>query len=174
MTTLDIQFHSLQGRAPYIVNRASTEYTCDGKEGSITFDGYYYVEDHADSIQEDHAPEEGDAQYLPQTLYLFMNRREKEPYKTEVSEMGYTTSHYRTIEEYAYIVEVYKRVKHESTDRISNIEDSDGEDMKVCFFPTNKQTIYFRVLDAEVKRKGKGTGTGEDPDKNQDIDPHQT
>lgn len=151
MTTLDIQFHSVEGRAPYIVNRDSTEYTCDGKEGSITFDGYYYVEDRAP--QEDHASTEGGTQYLPQTLYLFMNLCEKEPYKTEVSTMGFTTSHYRTIEEHAYIIEVYKRVMHESTDRISNIEDSDGEDMKVCFFPTNKQTIYFRVLDAEVKRK---------------------
>ena len=45
-----------------------------------------------------------------------------------------------------YIIEIYRRVIHESTDKISEIED-DGVPMSVCFFPTDKQTIYFRILE---------------------------
>ena len=33
----------------------------------------------------------------------------------------------------------------ESTDKISEIEE-DGEPIRVCFFPTNRQTIYFRKI----------------------------
>jgi hypothetical protein len=54
---------------------------------------------------------------------------------------------YKELECLQYIVEVYKKVIHENTDVISDIDDGDGENMKVCFFPTNRQTIYFRVLE---------------------------
>jgi hypothetical protein len=75
-----------------------------------------------------------------------MKRREKEPYKQEVDEKGISTSYYNIIEEYMYLIEIYKRVIHESTDKYTEIEE-DGMPMKVCFFPTNKQTIYFRILE---------------------------
>ena len=35
---------------------------------------------------------------------------------------------------------VYKKVIHESTDEYS-------EEGTICFFPTNKQTLYFKILE---------------------------
>ena len=49
-----------------------------------------------------------------------------------------------------YIIEIFKKVIHEITDVYSPVEDQDGTLMDVCFFPTRKQTIYFRVLEALV------------------------
>jgi hypothetical protein len=40
----------------------------------------------------------------------------------------WTRNHYKTLEENAYIVEIYKRVKHECTNTYSDEIDSDGED----------------------------------------------
>ena len=152
MTTLEIHFPLSPDskKTPYIRNEDSVEYTCDGKEGSLCFDGYYYVEDHAPPYPEDDAMNPWDrpnryTDYLPQTVNLYMKRRETEPYKEEVDERGWKTYHYNIIEEHMYVVEIYKRIIHESTNKYSQVEDDD-EMMNVCFFPTNKQTLYFRVL----------------------------
>jgi hypothetical protein len=72
--------------------------------------------------------------------------REKEPYKEEVVD-NVTTSYYKELECLQYIIEVYKKVIHKNTDVISEIDDGYGENTRVCFFPTNRQTIYFRVLE---------------------------
>jgi hypothetical protein len=138
MTTLEIYFRGPK-KTPYIYNQDTIEYICDGITGSLCFDGYYYVED----------TKKEEARYsdwLPQTLDMYVKRRETEPYKKEVGENGYTRYFYNTVEENLYTIEIYKRVIHESTDIISQVEDEDGEEMNVCFFPTNKQTVYFRVL----------------------------
>lgn len=121
-------------KTPYICNQEPIEYFCDGKEGYIHFDGYYYVENHAPPYLEDEAlgPRRYDV-WLPQKLTMFVQLFEKETYKE--------------LECLQYIVEIYKKVIHENTDVISDIEEGDGEKMKVCFFPTNRQTIYFRVLE---------------------------
>jgi hypothetical protein len=71
---------------------------------------------------------------------------EKEPYKVEVND-NVTQSYYTALENVRYVVEIYKKVIHENTDVISEIEDDDREKMNVCFFPTNRQTIYFRVIE---------------------------
>jgi hypothetical protein len=160
--TTDIHFHVIEGpnlRVPVITDRETIEYTCDGKEGTLCFDGYYYVEDHAPPYPEDEALIEWkrphrNPRFLPDQLYLFVKHRESEPYKTEWEE-GCRQDFFHTIEEHAYKVEIYKRVIHYSTDRLSNIEDSDGEEMTVCFFPTNKQTIYFRILEDVTQTFGK-------------------
>ena len=153
MTTLQIVFHTLnkdEHRTPYIVDEESVEYICDGKEGSLYFNGYYYVEDHAPPYPEDDTlkpweRETRHSEWLPKTLQLYIQKREKEPYKQEKT-VSSTTSYYNTIEEHAYIIEIYKRVIHTSTDKYST-EDGDGSPMNICFFPTNKQTIYFRILE---------------------------
>ncbi len=44
------------------------------------------------------------------------------------------------------IVEILTKTVGESTDRISEIEDDDGEIMNVCFFPTNIITLTFRII----------------------------
>lgn len=138
MTTRQINFYDYEERTsrqtPYICNQEPIEYFCDGKEGYIHFDGYYYVENHAPPYLEDEGL--GRRRYdvwLPQKLIMFVQLFEKEAYKE--------------LECLQYIVEVYKKVIHENTDVISDIDDGDGENMKVCFFPTNRQTIYFRVLE---------------------------
>lgn len=135
----------------YVRGQEAIEYMCDGREGFVHFDGYYYVEDTAPPYPEDLDP---DAPYvrrrenhLPQTLYMQMKKREKEPSKEEYDELEkYTRISYNVLEEYMYKIEIYKRVIHESTDKYSKIDD-DGEPMTVCFFPTNRQTVYFRVLE---------------------------
>jgi len=138
MTTRQINFYAYEERTsrqtPYICNQEPIEYFCDGKEGYIHFDGYYYVENHAPPYLEDEGlgPRRYDV-WLPQKLIMFVQLFEKEAYKE--------------LECLQYIVEVYKKVIHENTDVISDIDDGDGENMKVCFFPTNRQTIYFRVLE---------------------------
>lgn len=154
MTTVELHFRSIGEspfKTPYIREEETVEYICDGKEGSICFNGYYYVEDHAPPYPED---EEMNAwerptrykNYLPQKLHLYMKRREKEPYKKEVDEKGWTRLYYTIHEEHMYLIEIYKRVIHECTDQFSEIED-EGVPMKVCFFPTNIQTVYFRILE---------------------------
>jgi hypothetical protein len=144
---------------PYILSDTQVEYKCDGKEGSIRFDGYYYVEDHPPPYPEDDALERWErprrwSEYLPKHAMMYMKRRSKEPCKIERLENGLGTRYeYTTFEEHAYIIEIYKRVIHEKTDRISEIEDDDGSSMDVCFFPTNNQTIYFRVVEALFGKK---------------------
>ena len=131
-------------RIPYVDRWEPIEYKCDGSQGSLTFDGHYYVEDGEPTEEARH---ESPHMYLPQKLRLYAYIRETDPYKQDVDDNGDTTSYYRTIENHGYVVEIYKRVKHECTDKISEMVDEDGQPMNVCFFPTNKQTIYFRVLD---------------------------
>ena len=94
------------------------------KEGSIHFNGYY-VEDHAPPYPEVESWERHTRYniWLPRVVIMSV-------YKDDYKE---------------YTIEIYKRIIHESTDKISEIEE-DGEPMRVCFFPTNRQTIYFRIL----------------------------
>lgn len=154
MTTLEVYFqrmHKDDLRVPYICEQDTIKLICDGKEGSLCFDGYYYVEDHAPPYSEDEGRPSWvrrDTEYLPKTLKMTVKRSESEPYKREVS--GGLKEYYKVLEHTQYIVEIYKRVLHESTDRMSEVDDGDGETMQVCFFPTYRQTIYFRVLDAKI------------------------
>ena len=98
------------------------------KEGSIHFNGYYYVEDHAPPYPEDVTLEPCETTryniWLPRVV---------------------TMSVYKDNTCNEYQIEIYKRIIHESTDKISEIEE-DGEPIRVCFFPTNRQTIYFRKI----------------------------
>ena len=132
-------------RTPYIRGQTPIEYFCDGKEGYIHFDGYYYVENHAPPYPEDEVVRQRRyGEWLPQKVIMFTQLREKEPYKVEVID-NVTKTYYKEIENLQYIIEIYNRVIHENTDVISHIDDG-GELIDVCFFPTNRQTIYFRVL----------------------------
>jgi hypothetical protein len=159
MTTRQINFYEYEtgtrGKIPYICGQEPIEYFCDGKEGYIHFDGYYYVENHAPPYLEDDAldildrPTRYDV-WLPQKLIMFTQLFEKEPYKVEVND-NVTQSYYTALENVRYVVEIYKKVIHENTDVISEIEDDDRKPMRVCFFPTNRQTIYFRVIEIGVK-----------------------
>jgi hypothetical protein len=138
MKITEIHFYptTMNRTLPYIRDEEATVFICDGSEGSVLFNGYYYVQD------SDIPSETG---HLPKQMEIHVKIREKEPYKEEYLEDGSTRLYHVVYDEYFYIIEVYKRVKHESTNEISEIED-DGEPMEVCFFPTDLQTLYFRVL----------------------------
>jgi hypothetical protein len=77
---------------------------------------------------------------------MFSRLFEKEPCEVEVVDNA-TKSYFKELESLQYIIEIYKKVIHENTDVISEIEDNNRDTMRVCFFPTNRQTIYFRVLE---------------------------
>lgn len=149
MTTLSFFFQNMKDEdrcVPYIREEKTVEYICDGKEGSICFDGYFYVEDHAPPYPEDAGKERWECErrrdWLPKILRMGVSRKETEPYKIEGN-----TSYFNIVVEHVYIIEVYKRVIHENTDTYSNVAEDDGEEMNVCFFPTDKQTLYFRILE---------------------------
>ena len=81
MTTRQIYFRdyekSIRQRMPYIHGQEPIEYFCDGKEGYIHFDGYYYVENHAPPYTEDDELEMCDRPsrydtWLPQKLIMFI------------------------------------------------------------------------------------------------------
>jgi len=155
MTRRQINFYNhdyetgTHGKIPYICDQEPIEYFCDGKEGYIHFDGYYYVENHAPpylEIEDDALRPRRYDVWLPQKLTMFAQLFEKEPYKVEGVD-NVTTSCYKELECLQYIIEIYKKVIHENTDVISEIEDDEREKMNVCFFPTNRQTIYFRVIE---------------------------
>ncbi len=158
-TVVDLFFHNMDRESrcvPYIANEEGVEYVCPscvvGAEGTIAFDGYFYIDDGPLTPEEELLPywkrPTRYGRHLPIELRMVMQRREKEPSRREVDdEKGWTRNHYNVLETHDCIIEVYKRVTHESTDRVSEIEDDDGEPMSVCFFPTNRQTLYFRVLE---------------------------
>jgi hypothetical protein len=152
MTTIEITFYKTRkedNAQPYITDDSGTEYICDGSGGSITFDGYYYIEDQA-------PPYGGEPQYmprfsehLPKVVDIYVRRRDTEPEREEYDPATMCTrTFYKNMEEFWQRIEIYRRVKHECTNQISEIEDYDGSLMKVCFFPTDKQTIYFRLVNS--------------------------
>ena len=149
-----VSYSSSEDPNLYICGQEPIEYQCDGKEGFIHFDGYYYVEDHAPPYPEDENMKPWErpnrrSHWLPKKLHLIVTKREKEPEVKENSETNTTTYHYKVIDQNFYFIEIYKREIHECTDRISKDVDldGDGELVDVCFFPTNRQTVYFRVLE---------------------------
>jgi hypothetical protein len=152
MPKRDIQFLHC-GRPPYI--RELVSYTCDGSEGIIEFDGYYRLNDGTDEMHASckslPAREIFFAQLHSDTpRYVTRTRQpwqplELDPAHSSKEEITYLT--YDLLEQDVYIVEVYKREIIECTDQISTIEDEDGEPMRVCFTPTDRQRIYFRVLE---------------------------
>jgi len=155
-TTYDIYFHTISKEeysSPYVRDSDSVIYECDGKEGSLAFDGYYYIENGPPPYPEDSDPTlkpwekpRRYSEWLPKKVSMSLTLRETEPYKTEKIEEGGIRCYYKELQKVYYIIEIYKKEVYDSTDVISEIED-DGEPMNVCFFPTNKMKIWFRVIE---------------------------
>ena len=126
MSGLQIVFHRASKDAhvvPYIRDQKSIEYICDGKKGSILFNGYYYIQH----------------QQLP-TKAIMQVRRGEEDGDGDIIKAS---------EEHFYIIEIYDRDIYESTNETSKIDDDHGGFMNVCFFPTNRQRLHFRILSIE-------------------------
>ena len=144
MPILEVYFQSMtdEPRCPYIRDQESKEFSINETEGSITFNGYYYVEDEPPPYKDnsyDHYPK-----WLPQQVFLNTTLKEIE---SEVKTDTTTYTNYDYLEEHTYIVEIYKRVKHKSTNEYRTLEEDDGSEMEVCFFPTDLQTLYFRIIE---------------------------
>jgi hypothetical protein len=129
-----VQFHTASPgdfSVPYVRHSDSVVYECDGKEGTITFNGYYYVENGPPPYPEDRDGrlKRRYSEWLPKKLFMSLKPSIK---------------HHKSV---FYMIEVYKMEVYESTNEISEIDDEDGEPMKVCFFPTNRMKLWFRVLE---------------------------
>ena len=143
-------------REPYI--HTLIDYTNDGSEGCIHFNGHYYVnnipqEEITREMEYDGLTKYGNS--IPQKLGMYFYEQEEEPYLIEdVSSYkigdhifnGGQISHYNTIEEYAQEIEIYMIEYVKDTSVYSEEDDDDGGTMNVCFFPSKEQKIYFRVL----------------------------
>lgn len=120
------EFFSRERRDPYVEHLI--EFNINDVEGCIHFNGYYYV------MNEE----------FPKRVFFNTTVREEKPYEEKQTEYGYECK-YRTIEDMFYEVEIYDRVKIENTSSYDEV-DEDGHKMKICYFPTHEQKIYFKVL----------------------------
>lgn len=100
--------------------------TFDGSDGMIEFDGHYYVGD-------PESPCHGRS--LPTMEFLLVKKEGEE----SDSDM--------------YVVEILRREKLACTDVSSEVEEEGGYTMNVCFFPTDRQRLYFRVLEKNPTHK---------------------
>jgi hypothetical protein len=139
-TKTEIHFHanSFSERHPHI--KELIKYVNDGSEGYLHFDGYYYVYDGSEDEYTKSRSEYAE-NLLPKRLLMDVIVQETEPYHVFCG-----GSWFRTVSHEQYEVEFYRREKLNCTDVISEIEDDDGEPMHVCFFPTDEQKLYFRVI----------------------------
>lgn len=115
------------GLLPYI--RECIDFSRDDLNGSITFNGYYYEDDSK----------------LPQKMLMFYSKYESEPYE-EKDISGVRHSYFKKLEELMCDIEIIGRTIIENTDHYSDEIDEDGSEMRICFFPTNKQTLHFKIL----------------------------
>jgi hypothetical protein len=130
-------------RYPYIKDLFNYSIDLTLNEGTVEFDGYYYVHD-------EEPKNEYERQYsevLPTRLLMDVIVMDAEAKPVPGKPGSYTQE---TISANQYYVEIYKREYIKNTDVTSIIEDDDGEEMRVCFFPTDHQRLHFRIL-KEVK-----------------------
>ncbi len=120
------EFFSRERRDPYVQHLI--DFQINDKEGFIHFDGYYYV------MNEE----------FPKHIFFNTTVREEKPYEEKQTEYGYECK-YRTIEDSFYEVEIYDRVKIENTSSYDEV-DEDGQKMRICYFPTHEQKIFFKVI----------------------------
>ena len=142
------------GRPPYI--RELHSYTCDGSEGIIEFDGYYRLNDGEDDFYE-HCKSLPSKELICTRLLSDTPRIVPRLYPSHLVDICASDSSevqtclsYSILEQNTHLIEVYRRETIECTNQISRIEDEDGEEMNVCFFPTDRQRLYFRVLETNM------------------------
>ncbi len=123
-------------KTPYIRDGNTVVYECNGKEGSIAFNGYFYIED---GPPENPKPWQSSEDWLPKKVCMTITRREDD-------------ADGKVLQSCVYLVEIYKKEMYESTNEKSYIEE-EGIQVEVCFFPTNRMKIWFRVLEI-LEEKG--------------------
>lgn len=110
------------GKQPYVRRYISH----DISGGYLEYDGYFYE----------------DEEELPKMYMMDLNQYEDKPYKVENG-----TSYYKCIFRVFYKIEILKKESFEDTSVFSKEVDEDGEEMNVCFFPTERQKLWFRVVE---------------------------
>jgi hypothetical protein len=127
MSTLrQFHFYSNDRRVPFI--ETLINYKISKTDGHIEFNGYYYI------LNEE----------LPKRVFYITTLREEHPYIENITDTTVNSS-YKLLEEKFYEIEIHDRQKIKHTSKYSEI-DAGGEKMSVCFFPTDEQKIFFRVL----------------------------
>ena len=106
---------------PYIKEVIDYELNQDKTEGSIEYNGYFYVGN-------------GDLPLEYREMYL---------YKTELTSGDDTGYRYRFVFNYKFRVEIYK---HEQYEDMSQTYD-DPVKGRICLTPTNRERIWFRILE---------------------------
>jgi hypothetical protein len=131
----NIQFHIVHPQDSIITFyvRKLYDYVNDGENGHIEFNGYIYY---------DVGNETKYNRSLTKSILCM----------TEYSAEGIVNSDkpevttYSFIQHHIYEVEFYRREIIKNTNAYSTIEEDDGTEMNVCFFPTDRQRVYFKVL----------------------------
>jgi hypothetical protein len=121
------EFFSKERRDPYV--QKLIQFNIFDNEGFIHFDGYYYV------MNEE----------FPTRVFFNTTVREDKPYEEETREDGHHAK-YKIIEDDFYEIEIYDRIKIENTSSYDEVDEEDGSKMRICYFPTYEQKIFFKVI----------------------------
>jgi hypothetical protein len=119
------------------------DYKNDGNEGCIEFDGYFYYTLKGDEPEDEYS---GYTRYKPlekAILSVFYD-------PNGVGDLPERPASERLTDTF-WEIEFIRREIVKNTNSYSEIEDDDGEIMNVCFFSTNHQRIYFKIL-REIKK----------------------
>jgi hypothetical protein len=138
---IELDFFNKTMLTPYIQELIS--YDLSGTEGCIHFNGYYYVinaEEHDPLYYRD------PSSILPQKMYMLFKKHSKEPCRIEDVSGGWKRARYEMEEERFYYIECHKKVELENTSVYGPVLEENGVILNVCFFPTARQRLYFRVL----------------------------
>lgn len=96
----------------------------DLSNGTMEYDGNFYITE----------------EELPIKLRMWLHKLEKEPFKVVEN-----ISYYNYEMNESYEIEIYRHEQLEDTSVLSDITDEDGTPMRVCFFPTYRHKIWFRI-----------------------------
>jgi len=158
MIIVDVLFNSIcdnnNSTNPYVTEEGTIKLECDGKEGSIYFNGYYRVENHPPPYPEDDLLEHWNrpyrrSVYLPRKHQMIIDYGIKTPCNEEcfIRNKCLHSEYTKNGKCDVYNIEIYKKDTHENTNEISRVEDCGGQEIDVCFFPTDFLTLHFKVLE---------------------------
>ena len=145
---VNLQTDSASDPCPYIREECPVEFTCpvaQSAEGHLTFDGYYYVEDHAPPYPEDNSLEPWERptrrdQWLPKLLVIHAIRKEKLPYK----EISYSNN--KPI--YNFVELIHKDSREEDAAFRAQEEPADATALKNTSYGSDgARCRYYKVLE---------------------------
>jgi hypothetical protein len=121
---------------PYV--KEVFELNIQGTKGFLVFDGYHRVENHPPPYPEYDKWDTPYEEWFPQPLTMIVHETNRE--KKEIIDTRFT------------ICATHKEII-ENTDVYGKDVDTNGEEMNICFFPTDKQKLYFDILRPSTKNE---------------------